>query len=493
MSINMNLEASKEQAESISMIYLDQNNKFNELIHALNRFSYYSNSLDGKAFNSLKDANSSFITPLIKGFILYNEEMIKVSKQLHQLYENSVDKKSWNEIDLENQINNLRNRVQYFENLKYYYNSSQNYLYDYYFKNQIQLFKNFVYLLEKKLRALRQFHHESANLFAKIHQLRSDLQRGIHQFQNRLSSGIGGSCMLEDIEWRLNINSLFSNREISDEEVNLLQSSVLMSHKIEEESEPLTKNHLFRRLELLIELVPTRSINKILQSDGFWSIAQELSEVNQTRLINLLARFEEFKNGGTFLSKTLHRADKVFDFVSTVTSPIKGAISKTLNSGPVTKYITKLAKNSGKFIGKVGTVLTYAQLGANFVGGAIDEFSKSNDVGKAVIAGSLDAVKTIGPLEGLTIGATFGGPVGAVIGGGFGLLNSGVQFVFPDGYDYVKEGMFELYEGAKNIGKGVVDQTVSMIDNVSKGLNDVGNAVTEFVSNIKFPDIKLWG
>ncbi|MGY3746781.1 hypothetical protein ACWN8P_05940 [Vagococcus salmoninarum] len=58
----------------------------------------------------------------------------------------------------------------------------------------------------------------------------------------------------------------------------------------------------------------------------------------------------------------------------------------------------------------------------------------------------LDTLKSIGPLEGMTLGAAVGGPVGAIVGGVFGLANKGIQFWKPNFYEDFKDGAYKLYD-----------------------------------------------
>ncbi|MDY4307789.1 hypothetical protein SNF32_13015 [Enterococcus mundtii] len=62
-------------------------------------------------------------------------------------------------------------------------------------------------------------------------------------------------------------------------------------------------------------------------------------------------------------------------------------------------------------------------------------------------------VKSIGPLEGMTLGAklgTFvpfiGNGVGAAIGFTAGLVNKGIQLLAPDVYDRGKTWAYEVYD-----------------------------------------------
>lgn len=99
-----------------------------------------------------------------------------------------------------------------------------------------------------------------------------------------------------------------------------------------------------------------------------------------------------------------------------------------------------------KGLGKVATVATYAQLGVTFVSSGVDAYGKTGSIGKGVIGGAIDTVKSVGPLEGATLGAALGTVVpgvgnvlGAGLGFGIGTINSLNQLYNPHFYDDIKK------------------------------------------------------
>ena len=79
-------------------------------------------------------------------------------------------------------------------------------------------------------------------------------------------------------------------------------------------------------------------------------------------------------------------------------------------------------------------------------------------------------MKSIGPLEGATLGAAIGTAIpvvgnvaSAVIGFGLGMLNKGVQFRWPSGYDNFKNSIYDVYDkSTKDIGKAVEQKLIRL-------------------------------
>lgn len=127
----------------------------------------------------------------------------------------------------------------------------------------------------------------------------------------------------------------------------------------------------------------------------------------------------------------------------------------------------------------------------------------------------LDTLKSIGPLEGMTLGAAWGGVIGtaipvpiigtvsgvvagAVIGGIVGGINSLGQFFVPDLYDSMKASAYEFYdekaekvkELANDIGKGV-NQGLKTVKNVYQDVQNTGKSIGKAISSVNFSKIKF--
>ncbi|NLQ79273.1 hypothetical protein D3841_10425 [Streptococcus mutans] len=174
---------------------------------------------------------------------------------------------------------------------------------------------------------------------------------------------------------------------------------------------------------------------------------------------------------------------KGFKWLEKAANPLKSATKwglekvsgfKTLEEAVKTgKNFVGEAKFLGKgikFLGKVGTVATVAQLGFEGLSGGINEFSKSKNIGKAVGKGALSAVSSVGPLEGATIGAAVGGVPGAFIGVGAGLIIQGIKAWKPKFFDDPIKGTQEMVSDVGNGIKGAVNAVSNAIGGVGKAL-----------------------
>lgn len=212
-----------------------------------------------------------------------------------------------------------------------------------------------------------------------------------------------------------------------------------------------------KRLGQLFGLLPSKFTESVLASDGLWEIlaSVEKSGVKGSKAVDTilegLSKYEGLRKSGalwSILSKVeksgvkgskavdailegLSKAHKGLDFLA---SPVKEgtkwglekvsgfkSLEKAVQTGKNLVGDAKFLGKGIKFLGKVGTVATFAELGFEGIAGGVEEYSKSKDIGKAVGKGALSAVSSVGPLEGATIGAAVGGVPGAVIGASAGI------------------------------------------------------------------------
>lgn len=130
-----------------------------------------------------------------------------------------------------------------------------------------------------------------------------------------------------------------------------------------------------------------------------------------------------------------------------------------------------------KFLGKVGTIATFAGLGISGISSGVDEYRKTGNVGKAVGKGALSAVSSVGPLEGATLGAAVGSVIpvfgttgGAVAGALAGGLIQGIKAWKPHFFDDPVKGAKEMMN---DIGKGIKGAANA----VSNAIGGVGKAL----------------
>ena len=234
------------------------------------------------------------------------------------------------------------------------------------------------------------------------------------------------------------------------------------------EFEKVMDSDTAKRLGQLFKLLPDNLTKDILKSDGFWEILSsvEKSGAKGSKAVDFvlegLSKYEGLGKSSKYLSKLGELSGKV---ASPVKEGVKWGIEKISGFTSLEKAVTtgknfvgdaKFLGKGIKILGKVGTVMTVADIGFEGVSGGIEEYSKTKDVGKAVKHGALDAVSSIGPLEGATLGAAVGGVPGAVIGAGVGAAIQGVKWIEPNFFDDPVKGTKDII---KKVGKGVSEAT----------------------------------
>lgn len=151
---------------------------------------------------------------------------------------------------------------------------------------------------------------------------------------------------------------------------------------------------------------------------------------------------------------------------------------------------------SGQRVRNSSQVATYAQLGVTFVSSGVNEYGKTGSIGKGAIGGVIDTIKSIGPFEGMSIGGAVAGPFGAVVGGAMELMNKGIQFLWPNKYDDIKNGAYKLYDKtakavgdiSKNIGESV-EQSVGLVKGVYESVQQIGKIIGKSLSSVQVPKI----
>ena len=107
-------------------------------------------------------------------------------------------------------------------------------------------------------------------------------------------------------------------------------------------------------------------------------------------------------------------------------------------------------------------------------------------IGKSVIGGTIDTISNVGPLDGMWLGAKIGTAlggntaIGAIVGLAWGTLNLIGSAVVP-------EFKKSVYDGAKNLAYGAVDEIETGVEYIGKGIHQgvetvksVGKNVSDF-------------
>lgn len=267
-----------------------------------------------------------------------------------------------------------------------------------------------------------------------------------------------------------------------------------------EEAQKLIKDikdgDLYQRISMIYKLYPKNFVEKVLKNKEIVGLID--ASKYREKIYGLLKGYEKigeatlsigkWKFSANSIGKAIDNFNKGLGYVLP-SSAIKQTITDTVKNSKIYKELSKNAwlGKSAKFLGKAGTILTYVDLGTTFVGSAAQEFSESKHLGKAAAVGTIDTIKSIGPLEGATIGSAFG-PMGTIAGFGLGLVNTGVQFAFPQFYSGVKKVTKEFIDDPvktlKNTGKAAVDTAVNIGKGTINTVKDIANGAGKLFSGL---------
>lgn len=218
-------------------------------------------------------------------------------------------------------------------------------------------------------------------------------------------------------------------------------------------------------------------LDKLLNSDGFNRFFNKCSGKMQEHLLKGLVKMEEVAN-----ISLIDLINKDSKFIKTlghlVTSDKAGMIEDVLQCGK-----TKIGKWCKFLEGPAGVAvdkgITFA---SSFVAGVS---GKDGSVGKGVVEGAIDTVASIGPIDGIIIGAATLGPLGAIAGFTIGFTSQLIQFSNPDLVDNIKDSKVtkSVEKGINNCGKAVKKG----IDKAEDWLSEKGNQVKKAAENIINP------
>jgi hypothetical protein len=125
----------------------------------------------------------------------------------------------------------------------------------------------------------------------------------------------------------------------------------------------------------------------------------------QTNLSSAVAVITDLKSGGTKL-------------IQAVDGKILSGAAFTAGKGLFSELILPTIDRCGQTIEEMRQDLE-CYISANTViegiSGGISDGIKNKSIGKGVIGGAIDTLKSVGPLEGMTIGATIGAGTGGVV------------------------------------------------------------------------------
>ena len=514
--VKMVLGSSDAQASSVASLADSYSTAFNNIISAVDSLGN-SDKLKGSAYTNVKTYTRSVVTPLAKGMILLADAAKADTKLLPDRYRSDVG-----EDDLSDDTEVLAAEIAALDATINANNTALGGMEaDDPNKTTIEgAVKSDTAerdKRQKKLNKINAYDAASPSFFSDIAGLEANLNSGLSLLQSGVA-GFNGTFPLpskKQLQWADSINKDYKQyqdyqsavakakkgEKLSQEEAKAIEAyqkahpNLKLDEKVRlakeqhhnqkslyEQFKDVIGSNEAKRLSQLMALLPKNFTKAVLKSDGLWEILAAVEKTGAkgdkfvTAVLSGLSKYESMGKFGENISKG-------FKWLEKAANPLKSATKwglekvsgfKTLEEAVKTgKNFVGEAKFLGKgikFLGKVGTVATVAQLGFEGLSGGINEFSKSKNIGKAVGKGALSAVSSVGPLEGATIGAAVGGVPGAFIGVGAGLIIQGIKAWKPKFFDDPIKGTQEMVSDVGNGIKGAVNAVSNAIGGVGKAL-----------------------
>ncbi|AND80011.1 hypothetical protein [Streptococcus pantholopis] len=263
-----------------------------------------------------------------------------------------------------------------------------------------------------------------------------------------------------------------------------------------------------KRLIQLAKTNPTKALEKLLMNDKFlktisqngkidsffWKLMEHINDAEKLpqTLMNALADNSTFVKWASKLSvdkqdKVLNLmvkiSDKGFDFLNKGGKVLEWA-GKIAEARPV-KILSKFA-NSG--LGKVITspwTLTAAKGVVSAAGAYMDaEDEAYHDLGKSVTGGVIDAVASVGPIDGALMGASVAGPLGGAVGFFAGVIIQGVQFLNPNLKSDIKSGAYQLIDQGRHAGQAATAKMKEVVSTAGQAISQGASNLTKNITNV---------
>jgi len=221
----------------------------------------------------------------------------------------------------------------------------------------------------------------------------------------------------------------------------------------------------YKKAKKLLKANPAKLFADLYKNDTLWAVISKISTRYPSVADNFLTGMTLLeKMGSSQAGQFLKTASKK---LGAVTTPVKYILNEKLG---LPKFLANTtffqgigAGNVVNIVGKAGTVHTFASIAATGITAGITDGIKYNSIEKGIIGGTIEMIKSIGPLEGMTIALTASAAAGFTVVGLPALAGLGVGLLIQRAFDKnpnIKEGAFEVYdnvmENLSNIGEGVV-------------------------------------
>lgn len=226
MGLNMTLEQSQAQAESVASVSQAQIEGYQALQQAIQQFADDTESLTGKAYEAAKAYYRAVLLPLVQGGELYAEMLAKASAKLPENYQESVDTKSWSEEQLLEYIRQEEDLINQLDEI----NQSLNRL-ELPMTQKRQMQQGTVDLIrghhankrvyETILEDLRAYSTDSVRLFDELDDIALQLSTGLAQAETSWNATDKSFTIPSDLSWAtyLSAYSATKDLELSREEL----------------------------------------------------------------------------------------------------------------------------------------------------------------------------------------------------------------------------------------------------------------------------------
>ncbi|MGT2930046.1 hypothetical protein ACVR1G_07445 [Streptococcus dentasini] len=513
--VKMVLGSSDTQASSVATLASNYSTAFNNIISAVDTLGK-SDKLSGSAYKNIKSYTNSVVTPLAQGMILLADAAKADTKLLPDRYRSDVGEDELSddtevlsaEIEALNATINTNNSLlEGMESDDPNKSMTENAV-----KNDTAERDK----RQKKLDKINAYDAASSGFFSDIAGLEANISSGLSLLQSGVA-GFNGTFQLPSkgqLKWADSINKDFKqyqdyqsavakaakgedlseqeakaiatfqekhpNRNVDDEIAEQQAPAVLRTlQQMYDVGKIFSDNDILKYLKTIKGATPKALAKALIASPGFMALKDYKDGKLFWAISKGVRKYSQAVKGAGEWIKNSNWASQV----AKATKPLITGAGKYIKGaekvGKLIKPIKPLAKYGLKALGKGATVLTYLEVGYAGASGAVKEYQKSHDVGRAAIKGTFSAVKSVGPLEGATIGASIGSVipgagtgVGAAVGLAVGTVLWGLNKTGVT--DWLEKGAMRGYEKAKATVKSGVKAAGKAVNNVK---NTVSNAV----------------
>ncbi len=219
MGIDMYLEQSQAQADSVTSHCQVQLEGYQQLQTAIQAFANDIDSLQGKAYDSARDYFSSVLLPLAKGGELYGEALSTAISKLPTDYQDMVDTKSWREDDLLQKIEQEDSLIAQLSEINESISKASLST-----ETNRQLKRDNVELIrshyankrvyETILKDLRAYDSYSAGLFDELETIETQMSTGISQLGNSWDAATGTFKTLDNMTWATSLSAYHATKDL---------------------------------------------------------------------------------------------------------------------------------------------------------------------------------------------------------------------------------------------------------------------------------------